>query len=99
MPALLEGKFGENVTVDSVINSYLGEKGTLAEIIEKQFGKDGIIIKEVLDPTRPGTPLNQLRQFFTEELARLTTAIGVEEAKAEMKDKSTQKGREIRGCA
>jgi hypothetical protein len=95
VPAIIEKKFGENGTVDSIIDNYLGEKGTLTEIIEKQFGKDGTIIKEILDPTKPGTPLNQLRQFFTEELARLTNAIGIEQAKAELKDKSTQKGKDF----
>lgn len=95
VPSVLEKKFGENGTVDSLIDNYLGEKGTLSEIIEKQFGKDGVIIKELLDPTKQGTPLYQLRQFFTEELSRLTNAIGIEQAKAEMKDKSTQKGRDF----
>lgn len=96
LPSVLESKFGENGTVNSLIDNYLGEKGTLSEIIEKQFGKDGVIIKEILDPTKQGSPLYQLRQFFTEELLRLTNAIGIEQVKAEMKDKSTQKAKSSR---
>lgn len=49
-----------------------------------------------MDPTKKGTPLYQLRTFFKEELAELTKAVGIEQIKQDMRDKSTQKGRDFK---
>lgn len=79
LPTVLAENFGENGKLDSIMQTHFGEKGTFADLLEKHFGKDGMVIKELLSPTKEGTPLNQLRQFFTEEITRLRKDIGIKE--------------------
>jgi hypothetical protein len=52
-------------------------------------------VKELFDPLKEGTPLNELRKMPTEELTKLRDAVGIEQGKEEMKQRSTQKGKDF----
>jgi hypothetical protein len=42
-------------------------------------------VKELFDPLKEGTPLNELRKMPTEELTKLRDAVGIEQGKEEIK--------------
>src|SRR2546428_621095 len=46
--------------MDKKYEEVFGEKGKFGEIIKQHFGEDGKIIKELFDPNKQGTPLNNL---------------------------------------
>lgn len=95
LPSMLKENFGENGKVNSLMENHLGEKGTFAEQLEKHFGKNGLIVKELFDPLRDGTPLNQLKTIITEELRSIKQTLEIDKATEELKQKSTQKGKEF----
>lgn len=53
------------------LEEYIGEDGKLPEKIEELFGEDGRIIKEIFDPNKEGTPLNDLKQEIIQAMFRM----------------------------
>lgn len=73
------------VTLDTTIQD-------IANSVEEHFGENGIIVKDIFDPNREGSPLNQLRNEMRNELSGLRQDLGIKEAEDEIKNKTTLKG-------
>lgn len=68
------------------LDEYIGEDGKLPEKIEEFFGEEGKVVRELFDPSEPGTPLYKLKN---EILQTMTALIKEEERK---KSKPTKIG-------
>jgi len=73
------------VTLDRTIQD-------IANSVEDHFGENGIIVKDIFDPNREGSPLNQLKNEMRNELAGLRQDFGIKEKEDEIKAKTTLKG-------
>lgn len=76
----LEAFLGEEGTLSISFNNYLGDEGSLASLIDETFGDEGRLVRDVFDPTSRGTPLFQLRSLISDDITKLRTDLGIEEA-------------------
>jgi len=79
----LKNKFG--VSLDRTIQD-------IANSVEEHFGENGIIVKDIFDPNREGTPLYQLKNEMRNEVSGLRQDLGIKGAEDEIKNKTTLKG-------
>ena len=49
--------------------------GELADILDKQFGQDGKVVKEIFNPDAEGTPLNRLKVALHMDLSEIKDRI------------------------
>ena len=47
--------------MDSMYDGYMGENGKFRQIMTENFGEDGVLLKEIFDPNREGSPLYKLK--------------------------------------
>ena len=73
--------------IDS-IDAQFGEKGAIPQLLTDHFGVDGIIAKQLLDPSAQGTPINELRTILLDEIEKIKTKLNIKEAE----QSGTQKG-------
>ena len=78
---------------DRKMESVFDEKGPVSDVIARNFGADGAVVKEHLNPDREGSPLHSLREYLNRTLAEIRDAINAREAAREAAAKGTQKGR------
>jgi len=79
--------------LDKKSEEMFGEKGKFREILTQHFGKDGMIVKELFDPNKEGTPLYNLRNDIRNEILALRQAIGIKETEKEFVGKTPLKGK------
>lgn len=89
---IIEDHFGEDGTVPKSIEDAFGEDGQLQGLLDETFGEDGRLVKELFDPSRPGTPLFKLRLEVERQFADLRKELGLAEKEQEMAAKTTLKG-------
>ena len=78
---------------DRKMDSVFDEKGPVSDVIARNFGGDGAVIREHLNPDREGSPLHSLREYLNRTLAEIRDAINAREAAREVAARGTQKGR------
>ncbi len=78
--------------MDKKYEEVFGEKGKFSEIIKQNFGEDGMIIKDLFDPNKEGTPLHNLRNDIRKEILELRQQIVKDEVKEELTNRTTLKG-------
>ena len=74
------------------LETAFGEKGQFSEILKKQFGEDGAIIKELFNPHKEGSPLYLLKQELSRNLSDINEKLGINAAVEVVREKGTQKG-------
>ena len=80
---------GTTDKVDYVEKEFENLNHKFSEEIDKHFGKDGKIMKELFDPNKEGTPLYNLRN----EIVQLRQQISVREARDDIIKKTPLKGK------
>ena len=80
---------------DRKMSDLFESDGTLADVIEGHFGKDGKIIKEIFNPDVEGTPLNRLKTGINDRLVDIQNSMSMAKGKKEEAKKGTQKGTEF----
>jgi len=106
--SLVEGYFGEDGLFSKLLGDYFSEKGQLNDLVEKYFGPKGVFqeqaetflgdkgkLRELLDPSRKGTPFYQLLEEIRSENQKLIERIILEKGKESLKDQTTLKGYEF----
>jgi len=81
-----------NSSFQQKIDEIFGEKGKFSELLNSQFGEDGQLLKDFLNPHKEGSPLQLTVHEFTTRLEELKNVLGVKEGKDEAEEKSTKKG-------
>lgn len=76
---------------DQIIDIF-GEDGSFSTIINEHFGKDGKLVKQILDPSREGSPLYQLRTLIVERIDGLSTELGIEKEVEKVIEETPKKG-------
>jgi len=76
--------FGDTGKLTSLMDEHFGENGKVKSVITEYFGKHGLIIKELFDPMKEGTPIHQLKLVLLEELNRIKMGIGIKEAEEDI---------------
>lgn len=79
------------------MDEYLGDEGTMHDIAKEYLGKDGTLIRDVLNPEAEASPLYSLRRAMTDEVDRLRTDLGLKKERAEVASATTLKGRVFEG--
>ena len=74
------------------LESAFGEDGKFSGVLKNHFGEDGMIIKELFDPNRDGSPLHSLRSDLEKHLSEIRDKLGIRATEEEFIEKSTQKG-------
>ena len=69
--------------------------GELADILDKQFGQDGKVVKEIFNPDAEGTPLNRLKVALHMDLSEIKDKIVERRGYEDAAKKGTQKGVEF----
>lgn len=91
----LEDTIGEEGTLDTIFEDNLGEKGRFNDLLDEHFGENGVLVKDLFNPTNEGTPLYQLRTLLLEEIHKLRSDLGIEEAVDQVIEGTTLKGFEF----
>lgn len=81
--------------MESMYDGYMGENGKFRQIMTENFGEDGILLKEIFDPNRDGSPLNKLKTEWKSDISNLKQELGIKEKEDELKSKTTLKGAEF----
>lgn len=74
------------------LETAFGNDGKFSETLKNHFGENGIIIKELFNPNKEGSPLQLLKQDLNERLREIGEKLGINAAVEEEKEKGTQKG-------
>jgi len=74
------------------IDEIFGEKGKFSEILNENFGEDGQLLKDYLNPHKEGSPLQLTVKEVTTRIEELKTLLGIKIGKDEAEEKSTKKG-------
>ena len=69
--------------------------GELENILDRQFGQDGKVVKEIFNPDAEGTPLNRLKKALHTDLSEIKDKIVERKSYEDAAKKGTQKGREF----
>jgi len=77
---------------ESMYEENFGEKGKFREIMAEHFGEDGILLKEILDPNREGSPFYKLKSEVQSAISNLRQDLGIKEKEDEIKNRTTLKG-------
>ena len=64
----------------------------IATTVEDHFGENGIIVKDIFDPNREGTPLYQLKNEMRNEISGLRQDYGIKNAEDKIISKTPLKG-------
>ena len=80
---------------DNRIEQTLGEDGQFSEMLERHFGPDGIIIKELFDPHKTGTPLEKLRSGIEKMINDLRTDLKIKSETEKIEARTALKGKKF----
>ena len=84
-----------SVAINQKMQEAFGENGQVSGIITKNFGEDGQLLKEYLNPHKEGSPLQITLKEIHTRLEDLKNVLGINKGKAEEAQKGTQKGKEF----
>jgi len=74
------------------IDQVFGDAGQFSNLLKGQFGEDGKLVKELLDPNREGSPLYLLKRELERNLSEIRDKLGFNAGVEQMTERSTQKG-------
>ena len=74
------------------IDSAFGAGGKFSELLESHFGENGKIVRQFLDSSRDGSPLNILKRDLEASLAKILTTLAEQEGARKVLKKTVQKG-------
>lgn len=83
---------GTKEEISTNIDSVFGERGTFQELLEKHFGENGLIVKDLFDPMKDGSPINQLKRIILDELDTMQKNLGTKEAEEKIIQRTALKG-------
>jgi hypothetical protein len=94
---ILDTKFKDTFTdvtseLDNKLEEMFGEEGTFSSLLEEHFGEDGVLVKELFDPNKEGTPLYNLKSELEHKIEEIKEKLGISEAVEEIKSKTPLKG-------
>ncbi len=94
----LENKF------TNILDLEFSDAGKFNNLLRSHFGEDGLVVKEIFDPNREGSPLHQIKADILREISAMrdmvVAANAAEDARKAEHQRGTQKGREFEGqCA
>ena len=56
--------------MESMYDGYMGENGKFRQIMTENFGENGILLKEIFDPNKEGSPLYKLKTEWQNDFYR-----------------------------
>ena len=74
------------------LDSAFGAGGKFSELLESHFGENGKIVRQFLDSSRDGSPLNILKRDLEVSLAKILTTLAEQEGARRVLKKTVQKG-------
>jgi len=74
------------------IEEVFGDKGRFSQLLVEQFGEDGLLLKEYLNPDKDGSPFNLFLKAFTAKIEELKILVLREKVKEEVENNTTKKG-------
>jgi len=78
--------------MESKYDEYMGENGKFRQIMTENFGEDGILLKEIFDPNREGSPLYKLKTQWQNDISNLRQELGFKEREDDLISRTTLKG-------
>ncbi len=81
-----------SVAINQKMQEAFGENGQVSGIITKNFGQDGQLLKEYLNPHKEGSPLQITLKEIHTRLEDLKNVLGINKGKEEEAKIGTQKG-------
>jgi len=76
-------------------DNVFGNNGTLPQLMAENFGEDGKLMTELLNPEKKGSPTNILMQNTNEAIQKLITETGIASAIKQQMKKDPKKGAEF----
>jgi hypothetical protein len=80
----------ENIITESEM--MFGDEGKVSKLLEEHFGKDGEVVRKIIDPYKEGTPLYNLRKEIKTEIEGMKQQLGINKGIEQFKQKTTLKG-------
>ena len=77
---------------ENLFGKTFDENGSISRLLEENFGEDGKVITELLNPEKAGSPMHSLKEHMDAELQKLRTDLNVEDALAQQRKKDPKKG-------
>lgn len=77
---------------DKKIENIFGDKGQFSELLENHFGEDGYMIKEIMNPSKEGSPLHLVKNDLMKMMNEIKEHLIASEAQKEIISKTTKKG-------
>jgi len=78
--------------IDNKMENIFGDKGQFSELLKEHFGEDGYLIKELMNPSKEGTPLNSLKEELAKMINEIKEHLIASEAKKKIISTTTKKG-------
>ncbi len=89
----VEKEFNKLISgLHQMMEEVFGDNGKFSKLLNENFGEDGQLLKDYLNPHKEGSPLQLTLKEFTTRIEELKTLIGINKGKEEAEKKSTQKG-------
>jgi hypothetical protein len=93
----LDSKFKDtfgavSTQIDNKLEETFGEEGKFSDLLKKNFGEDGKIMTDFLDPNKKGTPFYDLKLEIQQRFEEMKEKLGISEAVEQIKSKTTLKG-------
>ena len=80
---------------ENLFGKTFDENGSISRLLEENFGEDGKVITELLNPEKAGSPMHSLKEHMDAELQKLRTDLNVEDALAQQREKDPKKGEDF----
>jgi len=80
---------------ENLFGQTFDENGTIPRLLAENFGEDGKVITELLNPDKTGSPMHALKEHMDTEIQQLRTDLNVDDALAQQKLKDPKKGEEF----
>lgn len=81
-----------SVAIHQKMEEAFGENGQVSGIITENFGEDGQLLKEYLNPHKEGSPLQLTLKEIHTKIEDLKNVLGIDKGKEEEAKRGTQKG-------
>ena len=80
---------------ENLFGQTFDENGTIPRLLTENFGEDGKVITELLNPDKTGSPMHTLKEHMDTQIQQLRTDLNVDAALAQQKLKDPKKGEEF----
>tara|TARA_Y100001936_G_scaffold59595_1_gene58780 strand:+ start:6251 stop:7387 length:1137 start_codon:yes stop_codon:yes gene_type:complete len=77
---------------ENLFGQTFDEGGTIPRLLAENFGEDGKVITELLNPDKTGSPMHALKEHMDTEIQQLRTDLNVDAALTEQRKKDPKKG-------